>query len=183
MSSPKRDEQQQQQQQQPLPDNRFELELEFVQALASPAYLHFLATQRSEHDTTATTSSNNNNNNSSTAGGGGGPLLLDPAMHEFLCYLRTTWSQPAYARFLQYPHCLYFLDLLIEKPAVAKEWTQMAYRNFCHQQQFLAWQHRHAIIYGVGKQEIDPIISTTTTTTTIDQGEDEDGPMEDDAEG
>jgi hypothetical protein len=31
-----------------LPENRFELELEFVQSLASPAYLHFLATSKTE---------------------------------------------------------------------------------------------------------------------------------------
>lgn len=119
--------------QQQLPDNRFELELEFVQALASPAYLHFLATQRSEYTN--------------------GPLLQDPALQEFFRYLRSTWSLPEYSRFLQYPHCLYFLDLLIEKPAVAKEWTQTAFRNFCHQQQFLAWQHRHSVCYGVGKKQ------------------------------
>ena len=150
---------QQQQQQPQLPDNRFELELEFVQALASPAYLHFLATQRSE-DTH-------------------GPLLQDPALQEFFRYLRATWSQPEYVRFLQYPHCLYFLDLLIEKPAVAKEWTQTAFRNFCHQQQFLAWQHRHAICYGVGKEEKDPSSSDNMVPDTDEALQDEDVHMDD----
>jgi len=138
-----------------LPAKRFELELEFVQALASPAYLHFLATQRSEET--------------------GGPLLQDPAFQEFLRYLRQTWSQPEYARFLQYPHCLYFLDLLIETPAVLQEWTQTAFRDFCHQQQFLAWQHRHATCYGVSKQKKDADkkddnndAAATTPTTTAD---------------
>jgi len=158
--------QQQQQQQQQLPDNRFELELEFVQALASPAYLHFLATQRSE-DTN-------------------GPLLQDPALQEFFRYLRATWSQPEYSRFLQYPHCLYFLDLLIEKPAVAKEWTQTAFRNFCHQQQFLAWQHRHSVCYGVGKKEDDEAgaspddtnITTATETNYAEETTHQDGDVE-----
>ena len=110
-----------------LPANRFELELEFVQALASPAYWHFLATYRE----------------------GDGPVLLqDPSFKRFLSYLRKTWTQPQYARFLNYPHCLYFLDLVLEHPAVAKEWALPAYRNFCHQQQFLAWQHRHSDLYG-----------------------------------
>lgn len=114
-----------------LPKNRFELELEFVQALASPAYLHFLATSRTESSD-------------------GGVILQDPAFIEFLVYLRDTWTRPEYSRFLSYPHALYFLDLLIETPAALKEWTLPAYRNFCHQQQFLAWQHRHAMCYGLG---------------------------------
>lgn len=113
-----------------LPANRFELELEFVQALASPAYIHFLATSRSET--------------------GDCPILQDAAFIGFLKYLRKTWSQPEYSRFLAYPHCLYFLDMLIEKPASLKEWSLPAYRNFCHQQQFLTWQHRHRVCYGRG---------------------------------
>ena len=130
------------QQQKDLPPNRFELELEFLQALASPAYLHFLATSRVED---------------------GRDILLvnDPAFRAYLKYLRTTWSQPAYARFLVYPHALYFLDLLLEKPAVLKEWTLPGFRNFCHQQQFLSWQHRHATLYGRGTAE-------TTAAATAD---------------
>lgn len=114
-----------------LPDNRFELELEFVQALASPAYLHFLATTKTEE--------------------GDRQLLQEPAFQAYLQYLFQTWSKPEYSRFLSYPHALYFLELLIEKPSViVKEWTLPQFRNFCHQQQFLAWQHRHANLYGRG---------------------------------
>jgi len=114
-----------------LPSNRFELELEFVQALASPAYLHFLAT-------------------SARSDVNGLPLLQDADFIAFLKYLRY-WEKPEYAKYLVYPHCLYFLNVLIEQPAVVKEWSLPEFRNFCHQQQFLAWQHRHAVIYGVGK--------------------------------
>lgn len=147
-----------------LPPNRFELELEFVQALASPAYLHFLATTKSET--------------------GDCLLLQEPEFMDFLLYLRSTWSKPEYSRFINYPNCLvrlamrkllcilrastlssntlcplsymllskstmyyasyirntqYFLELLIDKPSVVKEWTLPAFRNFCHQQQFLSW--------------------------------------------
>ena len=119
-----------------LPSNRFELELEFVQSLASPAYLHFLATSENLSE-------------------------LIP----FLRYLRSTWSQPDYARFLQYPHCFYFLDLLIDQPKVLKEWTLAEFRNFCHQQQFLAWQHRHAKCYGVGKPTTKNDAATTDGAT------------------
>lgn len=116
-----------------LPEGRFALELEFVQALASPAYLHFLATSRNDGD--------------------GGLLLQDPSFINFLRYLKRTWSQPEYSRFLSYPHALYFLELLIDKPAFLKELSLPAFRNFCHQQQFLAWQYRNSILYGKGSAE------------------------------
>lgn len=124
----------------PLPENRFELELEFVQSLASPAYLHFLATSKTEE--------------------GDRLLFQDPEFQQFLKYLLKTWSQPEYSRFLSYPHALYFLELIISKPAVMKEWTLPEFRNFCHQQQFLAWQTRHAQLYGRGTAAPPP--STTT---------------------
>jgi mediator of RNA polymerase II transcription subunit 31 len=127
----------------PLPDNRFELELEFVQSLASPAYIHFLATSRTED---------------------GGSLLQSVEFLRFLEYLRDTWSRPEYARFLVFPHCLYFLDQLLDVPSAAKEWSLPEFRNFCHQQQFLAWQHRHSHIYGVGKTNQTAPATTTTLT-------------------
>jgi mediator of RNA polymerase II transcription subunit 31 len=136
-----------------LPKNRFELELEFLQCLASPAYLHFLASTLS-------------------------PDLSD--LLPFLRYLRRTYSRPEYIRFVRYPNAFYFLDLLIDRPTVFyKEFTLPEFRNFCHQQQFLAWQYRHAHCYGVGK--FPPPATTTTTvvapagamTTTTEQEEDE----------
>ncbi|KAG7670665.1 hypothetical protein KSW81_003221 [Nannochloris sp. 'desiccata'] len=66
------------------PRQRFQLELEFVQCLASPHYLNFLAQSR---------------------------YLDDPAFLAFLEYLKY-WKQPEYARFILYPHAIYFLDLL-----------------------------------------------------------------------
>jgi SOH1 len=129
-----------------LPENRFELELEFgmkdcfdcdatnrcykcsrisclllghnhtfsVQSLASPAYLHYLATNTTEE---------------------GKSLLLDDKFKAFLRYLLATWSHPQYARFIKYPHSLYFLDLLIKNDAFCRELAQVNFRNFCHQQQ------------------------------------------------
>jgi len=87
-----------------------------VQSLASPAYLHFLAT-----NTTAE----------------GRSLLLDHKFKAFLRYLQTTWSQPQYSRFIRYPHSLYFLDLLIKNDAFCRELAQVNFRNFCHQQQYV----------------------------------------------
>ena len=140
-----------------LPSNRFELELEFVQALASPNYLHFLAT-------TTTTAAEGGGGNSSSSSM---TVLQDPVFIDFLKYLRQTWTQPTYARFLSYPHCLYFLELLIEKPAVMrKEWTLPQFRNFCHQQQFLCWQHRHATCYGRGTTQVEAAASLATPAAT-----------------
>ncbi|KDE02685.1 hypothetical protein MVLG_06774 [Microbotryum lychnidis-dioicae p1A1 Lamole] len=63
---------------------RFETELEFVQALANPWYLHSLAQQGH---------------------------LDDPTFLNYLTYL-AYFQQPRYARFVHYPLCLQYLDLL-----------------------------------------------------------------------
>ncbi|CZS98599.1 hypothetical protein WAI453_001954 [Rhynchosporium graminicola] len=54
---------------------RFEIELEFVQALASPFYLNHLASQK---------------------------YLEDPAFIAYISYLQY-WQHPPYAKFLNYP--------------------------------------------------------------------------------
>ena len=110
-----------------LPKNRFELELEFVQALSSPAYIHFLATNASSDDHN---------------------WLDDPEFIEFLRYLLRTWSKPEYNRFLIYPQGLYFLEWLLNHRR--EEWAQVGFRNFAHQQQFMNWQHRASRLYGRG---------------------------------
>lgn len=147
-----------------LPDNRFALELEFLQALASPAYLHFLATTRCSNeededeldvDTAGSAAAAAAVATSSSSTATTTTYLQDPNFHAFLKYLRDTYSQPDYIRFVQYPHALFFLQVLIEQqPSVLKEWTLPEFRNFCHQQQFLAWQHRHATVYGVGSSKL-----------------------------
>ncbi|XEV04024.1 hypothetical protein FSHL1_009311 [Fusarium sambucinum] len=55
--------------------SRFEIELEFVQSLANPAYLNHLASQK---------------------------LLNQPAFIAYLAYLRY-WSKPPYLKYLTYP--------------------------------------------------------------------------------
>ncbi|KAI6860674.1 hypothetical protein KC334_g21257, partial [Hortaea werneckii] len=65
--------------------SRFELELEFVQALSNPLYVHYLATQK---------------------------LFEDDAFIRYLDYLQY-FREPKYMRFLQYPGpTLRMLDLL-----------------------------------------------------------------------
>lgn len=130
------------------------VQLEFVQSLASPAYLHYLATSG---------------------------VLYQQSFLDFLRYLRY-WKQPHYAKYLLYPHCLYFLDLLVPPEsdpngdvdndgsgdrkkneqtdkgttdsgeAFRREMAQIPFRNFVHEQQFYSWQFRSARLYGRGER-------------------------------
>eukprot|EP01018_Ginkgo_biloba_P012832 Gb_00272 [translate_table: standard] len=63
---------------------RFLLELEFVQCLANPAYINYLAQNR---------------------------FFDDEAFVGYLKYL-LYWQRPEYIKFIMYPHCLLFLELL-----------------------------------------------------------------------
>jgi mediator of RNA polymerase II transcription subunit 31 len=106
-----------------LPSNRFELELEFLQCLASPAYLHHLATTG---------------------------ILNDTKFLAFLKYLQGYWMRPEYARFVTYPNAFYFLDLCLTNERFRREMANVGFRNFVHEQQFYAWQHRSKQLYGTG---------------------------------
>ena len=105
-----------------LPKNRFELELEFIQSLSSPRYLHHLANQN---------------------------YLRDEAFLDFLRYLRY-WKQPEYAKYITYPHCFFFLDLLCDNETFRNELMNIEFQNFVHQQQFFNWQYRSRLLYGTG---------------------------------
>ncbi|PSC69273.1 mediator of RNA polymerase II transcription subunit 31 [Micractinium conductrix] len=94
---------------------RFELELEFLHCLANPGYLNWLAQNR---------------------------YLDDPAFLSYLQYLQY-WLQPAYARFVVYPHALYFLDLL-QTPEFRAKIANPAYKETVHTQQFFYWQFARA---------------------------------------
>ncbi|KAI8824403.1 mediator of RNA polymerase II transcription subunit 31-like protein [Fimicolochytrium jonesii] len=63
---------------------RFQLELEFVQCLANPQYLQFLAQRQ---------------------------YFANPSFLNYLAYLRY-WQEPPYSKYITYPYSLYMLDLL-----------------------------------------------------------------------
>ena len=63
---------------------RFEYELDFLQSLANPYYIQYLASRKH---------------------------LQNPALIHFLKYLQY-WKQPQYIKYIQYPACLYYLDKL-----------------------------------------------------------------------
>jgi mediator of RNA polymerase II transcription subunit 31 len=91
---------------------RFQVELEFVQCLANPHYLNFLA-QRG--------------------------YLKDKSFINYLKYLQY-WKQPDYIQFIKYPNCLTFLDLL-QHEAFRKELANPSCARFIDDQQVLFWQH------------------------------------------
>ncbi|GJJ06023.1 hypothetical protein Clacol_000210 [Clathrus columnatus] len=90
---------------------RFELELEFVQALANPFYLHTLAQQNT---------------------------LSQPAFINYLRYLQY-WKEKEYARFILYPHALHHLDLL-QHAAFRQEIGTEGWRQRLHDMQFEHWR-------------------------------------------
>ncbi|XP_069691179.1 mediator of RNA polymerase II transcription subunit 31-A isoform X1 [Periplaneta americana] len=91
---------------------RFQVELEFVQCLANPNYLNFLA-QRG--------------------------YFKDQVFINYLKYL-LYWKEPEYARYLKYPMCLYFLDLL-QYEHFRREVVSAQCTKFIDDQQILLWQH------------------------------------------
>ncbi|CAG5122620.1 unnamed protein product [Candidula unifasciata] len=91
---------------------RFQVELEFVQCLANPNYLNFLA-QRG--------------------------ILKDPNFVNYLKYLQY-WKEAKYAKFLKYPQCLHMLELL-QYEHFRKELVNAQCTKFIDDQQLLHWQH------------------------------------------
>ncbi|KAF6252762.1 mediator of RNA polymerase II transcription subunit 31-like protein [Scenedesmus sp. NREL 46B-D3] len=91
---------------------RFILELEFIQCLANPHYLNWLAQNK---------------------------YLEDKAFLNYLKYLEY-WRQPQYATYIRFPHCLAMLELLqsehfrqvIASPVAMDE---------IHTQQAFYWMH------------------------------------------
>ncbi|ETV81146.1 hypothetical protein H257_05735 [Aphanomyces astaci] len=96
----------------PTDDIRFQIELEFIQCLASPSYLNHLAINQ---------------------------YFENPAFLNYLQYLKY-WKKPEYARYVNYPHALTFLDLLDDekfRQMIAHD----NFRDLVHQQQGLHWMH------------------------------------------
>lgn len=94
--------------------DRFAIELEFVQNLANPKYLCYLAQQG---------------------------LFEQYSFINFLKYLRY-WKQPNYIRYLLFPQCLPFLDALIDSAEFRREISLPSFVEYVHQQQGSHWIHR-----------------------------------------
>ncbi|KAK9767844.1 suppressor of hpr1 [Basidiobolus ranarum] len=94
---------------------RFQVELEFIQCLANPWYLNYLAQQE---------------------------YFKDAAFLNYLEYLQY-WKKPEYARFIVYPHALYFLDML-QRESFREAILKQEVATFVHQRQYYHWLYfRH----------------------------------------
>mmetsp|Transcript_53965 Transcript_53965/g.127427 ORF Transcript_53965/g.127427 Transcript_53965/m.127427 type:complete len:121 (-) Transcript_53965:48-410(-) len=92
---------------------RFITELEFVQCLGNPRYLGFLAQQG---------------------------LMDDKSFIAYVEYL-SYWKTPPYAKFIFYPHCLFFLDML-QKKEFRDAVKAPDYVEYIWEQQFYHWLWR-----------------------------------------
>jgi mediator of RNA polymerase II transcription subunit 31 len=95
----------------PSLDNRFLIELEFVQNLANAKYLNYL----------------------SQSG-----YFEQESFIQFLKYLQY-WKESPYIKHLLFPQCLAFLDALVENPAFRRELALPQFMDFVHQQQGSHW--------------------------------------------
>ncbi|GJJ69884.1 mediator of RNA polymerase II transcription subunit 31 [Entomortierella parvispora] len=91
---------------------RFQIELEFVQCLANPWYLHNLAQQQ---------------------------YFNQDAFVLYLDYLQY-FRKPEYAKFIIYPHCLHFLSLLQHK-SFRDHLMKQDTATFVHERQYYHWQY------------------------------------------
>lgn len=91
---------------------RFEIECEFVQSLANPHYLNFLA-QRG--------------------------YFKESYFVNYLKYL-LYWKRPEYARALKYPQCLHFLEA-VQSKEFRESIACTANAKYIEEQQILQWQY------------------------------------------
>jgi mediator of RNA polymerase II transcription subunit 31 len=91
---------------------RFQLELEFVQCLANPTYIHYLAQNR---------------------------YFEDEAFIGYLKYLKY-WQRPEYIKYIIYPHCLFFLELL-QNANFRNAMAHPANKELAHRQQYFFWKN------------------------------------------
>ena len=98
----------------PPDDEKFSIELEFVQNLANPKYLNYLAQNG---------------------------YFQQEEFISFLKYLRY-WKQPQYLKKLLFPQCLDFLDALIDNPQFCRELALPQFMEYVHAQQGAQWMSK-----------------------------------------
>ncbi|CAM8949335.1 unnamed protein product [Rhodiola kirilowii] len=118
---------------------RFLLELEFVQCLANPTYIHYLAQNR---------------------------FFEDEAFIGYLKYLQY-WHRPEYVKFIMYPHCLFFLDLL-QNANFRNAMMHPANKELAHRQQFYFWKNyrNNRLKHIIPKPPPEPPTATTMSGST-----------------
>lgn len=106
---------------------RFEEELEFVQALANPEYLHYLAQNR---------------------------FFDDPAFVEYLDYLQY-WRDQPYCLYIAFPHSLKMLELLQGEPFRSRM-KYPDFKDHVSQQQHWHWRWRVEVPAGASEGDAAP---------------------------
>jgi mediator of RNA polymerase II transcription subunit 31 len=101
----------------PSAEERFLIELEFVQNLANPKYLNYLAQNG---------------------------YFEQESFMSFLRYLRY-WKEPQYITHIIFPQCLTFLDAVIDNADFRRELALPQFVDYVHQQQGSHWMFREAL--------------------------------------
>lgn len=115
----------------------WQAELEFVQSLANPEYLHCaptrspraLAAPRAHRRAPAARADLAQNR-----------YLDDPAFVEHIDYLRY-WAGPKYCHYIVFPHCLRMLELL-QQPSFRAALKRADFKEMVFRQQHYAWRYR-----------------------------------------
>jgi mediator of RNA polymerase II transcription subunit 31 len=122
---------------------RFSIELQFVQVLANPRFLHCTSdSPRARARVLA----------DARGQPVGGPLLVEDLAQEkffenkafvaYLGYLRY-WKRPEYVKYVTYPHCLFMLDML-QNEHFRRAMLQPNLVNVIYDQQFYQWKFNRA---------------------------------------
>uniref|UniRef100_A0A7N0RG16 Mediator of RNA polymerase II transcription subunit 31 n=1 Tax=Kalanchoe fedtschenkoi TaxID=63787 RepID=A0A7N0RG16_KALFE len=119
---------------------RFLLELEFVQCLANPTYIHYLAQNR---------------------------FFEDEAFIGYLKYLQY-WHRPEYVKFIIYPHCLFFLDML-QNANFRNAMMHPANKELAHRQQFYFWKNyrNNRLKHIIPRPPPDPTAAPTVSAPAV----------------
>lgn len=93
--------------------SRFEVELEFVECLANPAYLAFMSQQPG--------------------------LLGDARFRAYLVHLLATWTRPSHAALVAYPDGVAHLRRLVEEPGFGDALRDPVFVQTLHREQYERW--------------------------------------------
>lgn len=116
---------------------RFQVELEFIQCLANPNYLHCKHVRKKWIELSYLIWNIFIFLSKLVIAQRG--YFKDQTFINYLKYL-TYWKEPEYARYIKYPMCLYFLDLL-QYEHFRREIVNSQCVKFIDDQAILLWQH------------------------------------------
>jgi mediator of RNA polymerase II transcription subunit 31 len=98
----------------PPAEERFYIELEFLQNMANPHYLHYLSRNG---------------------------YFDDPQFMSFLVYMQY-WKAPEYKKCIMFPQSLLFLDEILANAQFRKELSVPMFINYIETQQLAFWSGR-----------------------------------------